>query len=103
MTSPLLELTNLTKVYEAGLLSKERTVALESFTLTVSSDEPQIKTIAGESGSGKTTLANLILGFIRPSSGSILYRGTDIAGISRQERFAFRQEVQAIPSAMKTR
>jgi peptide/nickel transport system ATP-binding protein len=52
--------------------------------------------IAGESGSGKTTLARLILGFIAPSKGQVLYRGKDLATMSRAERQQFRREVQPI-------
>lgn len=36
--------------------------------------------IIGPNGAGKTTLFNIISGKYRPSSGSILFRGTDIAG-----------------------
>jgi ABC-type multidrug transport system fused ATPase/permease subunit len=34
--------------------------------------------IIGESGSGKTTLVDLILGFLKPSSGDIIFNGTDL-------------------------
>jgi branched-chain amino acid transport system ATP-binding protein len=36
--------------------------------------------IIGPNGSGKTTLVNLITGFIRPDSGRVVYRGTDVTG-----------------------
>jgi branched-chain amino acid transport system ATP-binding protein len=36
--------------------------------------------IIGPNGSGKTTLINLITGFVKPTSGKVLYRGQDITG-----------------------
>src|SRR5690606_14599867 len=57
---------------------------------------PTITAIVGESGSGKTTLANLLLGFLRPTSGTIRYSGKDVASMSKAEHLAFRREVQAI-------
>jgi peptide/nickel transport system ATP-binding protein len=55
-----------------------------------------ITTIAGESGSGKTTLANLILGFIGPTSGQIFYKGQEVATMDREQALQYRQEVQAV-------
>ena len=74
----LLEFKNVTKTYSRGLLTRHSTTALNDVSLTLNQDEPTIMTVAGESGSGKTTLAMLLLGFITPSSGQILYKGKDI-------------------------
>ncbi len=92
----LLEFKNVTKVYTRGLLSRTSTTALNNISLTLDEDEPTIVTVAGESGSGKTTLAMLLLGFLTPTSGQILYKGTDISHLQGSERMTFRREVQAV-------
>lgn len=52
--------------------------------------------IVGESGSGKSTLARMLLGLIRPSSGTIELDGVAIADMNKSERLAYRQNVQAV-------
>ncbi len=96
MSIPLLEIRNLTKIYGGSLFSRQAPPALDNFSLTFNEENPKITTIAGESGSGKTTLANVTLDFVHPTAGQILYKGRDIARMSRQDRFNFRREVQAI-------
>jgi NitT/TauT family transport system ATP-binding protein len=44
--------------------------------------EGEIVTIVGPSGCGKTTMLNLVAGLIKPSTGSVRYRGGAIAGIN---------------------
>ncbi len=95
MTS-LLEINNVTKIYTRGLFSRASTTALENISLKLEQEEPTIVTVAGESGSGKTTLAMLLLGFIQPTSGQILYRGKEIRSLRGDERMTFRREVQAV-------
>ncbi len=52
--------------------------------------------IVGESGSGKTTTARALAGFLRPSSGSVLVDGTDLAGLRREDLRLFRKKVQLV-------
>jgi peptide/nickel transport system ATP-binding protein len=92
----LLEAQNVTKVFEGGLLSKRRMVAVDEISLAINEDKPTITAIAGESGSGKTTLARLLLGVIQPTSGSILFRGQDLSKMAWRARREFRRQVQAI-------
>ena len=96
--SALLEVRDVTKIYGGGgFFTKAPSVlALEDFSLTLPATRSTIVTIAGESGSGKTTLANLVLGFIVPTSGQILYKGRDIHAMSKADFKQYRREVQAI-------
>ncbi|HKB16444.1 MAG TPA: ATP-binding cassette domain-containing protein, partial [Planctomycetota bacterium] len=46
--------------------------------------------LMGPSGSGKSTLLNLIAGIDRPTSGSVVVAGTDLASLSEGELAGFR-------------
>jgi len=95
---PLLEAQNLRKVFSGGGVfgKKTQTIALEHFSMVLRGDVPSFTTVAGESGSGKTTLARLLLGFVEPTGGNVLYQGRDIWRMTRAERKAFRKDIQAI-------
>ena len=93
----LLESQNIKKIFRSGsLLKKSETTALEELCLQIPQSPPTITGIAGESGSGKTTLAKLLLGFIAPSEGKVIYKGKDLEKMTRNERMVFRREVQAV-------
>ena len=87
--SALIELHGISKTY-GGF------TALDDVTLSLSETTPSMTAVAGESGSGKTTLARMMLGFIAPSAGRVLYRGKDVARMSASERRQFRREVQPV-------
>lgn len=53
-----------------------------SFEIT----EGQIVGLIGPNGSGKTTLFNVLSGFLKPTKGSIHYKGADITAMSATER-----------------
>ena len=93
---PVIELRNVTKIFGGGFFSRQRTVAVEDFSLEVTGDEAGITALVGESGSGKTTIARLILGFEQPTRGEVLYMGRDLSKLSRGERREFRREVQVV-------
>lgn len=88
---PLLEISKLSKSYRG-----DDEPALVDFSLTIPRNPPVFIAIAGESGSGKTTLTNLLLGLIRPTNGTVFYKGEDTSLMRRRERLAFRYEVQPI-------
>lgn len=94
--TPFLELRNVTKVFGSGLFRKRRTVALDNLSLVIDTDRPSVRAVAGESGSGKTTLGMILMGFLTPTSGQVLYRGKDTRRLSRDEQRSYRREVQAV-------
>lgn len=52
--------------------------------------------IVGESGSGKSTVAQMVLGLLEPTSGTVTFDGADVAELSRKSPLTFRRRVQPI-------
>ena len=55
-------------------------------------EEGKATALVGPSGCGKSTVLKLAAGLIIPSEGEVLFRGVDIARMSRPENLAFRKE-----------
>jgi peptide/nickel transport system ATP-binding protein len=64
--------------------------------LSISLQAGETLGIAGETGCGKSTLARIIMGLTPPSSGEVLYHGTPLNKMSREEMSGFRRSVQMI-------
>jgi ABC-type oligopeptide transport system ATPase subunit len=98
MTSPLLEVSHVTKTFSSGQLLRRKSFdAVKDVSFTLAADKPEILSIVGESGSGKSTLARMILASIPASSGTLRFRGRDLATLrKRADRLAFMAEVQPI-------
>ncbi len=88
----MLELINLSfRVDDEG----EKKEILNNVSLTL--EDGKFLVITGPNGGGKSTLAKIIMGIEKPTSGKILWNGTDITNMSITERaklgigYAFQQ------------
>ncbi len=80
-----------------GVLESTKLIAVNDVSFSLSSEKPEIFTLAGESGSGKTTLARLLLGDLVPTSGKVFFEGRDISEIRKPaEKKAFMKKVQPV-------
>lgn len=73
---PFIKVVDLVKVYGVG---ENAVQALRGVSMEV--DVGEVVAVMGPSGSGKTTLLNIIGGVDRPTAGSVLVNGVNIAGL----------------------
>ncbi|MFC1769734.1 ABC transporter ATP-binding protein [Nitrospirota bacterium] len=62
--------------------------AVESLSLEI--ERGEFISIIGHSGSGKTTLLSMLGGILSPTSGQVLFEGTDIYSLNEDELAAYR-------------
>ena len=92
----MLELRNLSFLVSDG--SDKQKEIIKNINLTF--EDHTFVAITGPNGGGKSTLAKLIMGIERPTSGQLIFNGTDITNMSITERakagigFAFQQPVR---------
>jgi putative ABC transport system ATP-binding protein len=83
--SPAISIENVARHYTMG----ETTIrAIDGVSLQIA--EGDFVALLGSSGSGKSSLLNLIAGLDRPSGGSIVVQGSDLAKLSRFELAQYR-------------
>lgn len=79
-----LELKNVCKTYGEGA---DSTDVLSDINLTI--EEGEFVAIVGFTGSGKTTLVNLINGLLKPTSGTVLFKGEPVVDTSHERGVIF--------------
>jgi peptide/nickel transport system ATP-binding protein len=94
MPDALLEITNLSKRYYTGFWEKQAVDAVCDVSLTVHKGD--VFGLIGGSGCGKTSVMKMLLGLLRPSGGTVLYKNRNIVGASRKEWYFLHKEIQAV-------
>ena len=98
--APLVDVRNVVKHFPAAgdwfaqLFDRSRVHALDDVSFRI----PPGTTlgIVGESGSGKSTIGKIMVGLTRPTAGSVVYDGQNLAAMSPAERKAMRRRMQMI-------
>jgi ABC-type glutathione transport system ATPase component len=81
---PVAEMRDVVVTYRSHERASEPVHALRGVSLQILSGETV--GLVGESGSGKTTLGRVLLGLVRPTSGSVLAEGVPMRGGARRLR-----------------
>jgi NitT/TauT family transport system ATP-binding protein len=85
------ELKDVGKTFGSG---RQAYRALDGCSLDIGKGE--FVCLLGPSGCGKSTLLNIVAGFERPTSGTVLFEGTPIVGPSPRRVVCFQDSMQAI-------
>ncbi|MDR1885125.1 MAG: dipeptide/oligopeptide/nickel ABC transporter ATP-binding protein, partial [Synergistaceae bacterium] len=96
--SPLLEVSDLKKWFDAsgGAFSRggPRLRAVDGVSMSV--EHGSTVALVGESGCGKSTLGRTIVRLLNPTSGSVIFEGTDMAPLKGAELHRRRRDMQFI-------
>lgn len=102
MTAPgnetLLEVRNLSKHFprKGGFFSSQISAVRAVDDVSFSINKGTTLGLVGESGCGKSTLGKTLLRLIEPSTGQIIFGGTDITQLDAQAMRSMRQKMQLI-------
>jgi oligopeptide transport system ATP-binding protein len=95
----LVEVRKLTKIFDLGesaLGGRPAGVVRAVNDVSLEIHEGETLGLVGESGSGKSTLGRLILRLIEPTSGAVVFNGTDLLHANAAEMRRLRRNMQII-------
>ena len=94
----LLDVQHLTKSFTTplGLFGRSMTPRVVVEDVSFSIERAEVFGLVGESGSGKTTTARCILRLVEPTSGRVVYDGTDVLSLSSGEMRRMRRQMQIV-------
>ena len=93
----LLEIRNLTKYFRVGggwLTRKDDLKAVDGVSFDI--EDGETLGLVGESGCGKSTLGRCLLRLIEPTSGEVLFQGTDLMKLNWSDMRDMRRQMQII-------
>jgi peptide/nickel transport system ATP-binding protein len=80
----------------AGALGRQRATIRAVDGVDLAIEPGETLGLVGESGCGKTTLGNAVLGIVRPTGGTVVFEGTDLAGLDADGLRRARRHMQMI-------
>ncbi|MFN8445254.1 MAG: ABC transporter ATP-binding protein [Caldilineaceae bacterium] len=89
--TPLIELRNITKKFGKG---NQEVTAVDSISLAIAPGETVC--LVGESGCGKSTTGRIVAGLLPPTSGQIIFKGTDLTQAGKDAYSDYRRSVQIV-------
>lgn len=89
ITMSMLEVTNVKKTYTSRI-GAAKVEALKKVTFTA--EKGEYIAVMGESGSGKTTLLNILAALDKPTGGTVMLDGTELAKVKEKETAKFRRD-----------
>jgi len=98
MQEPILEVNGLKKYFRGSVSFLGRSTPSIKAVDGVSFQVVRGETfgLVGESGCGKSTLGKTVLGIYRPTEGSVIFKGREIAHLAKKEAKKIRKDIQYV-------
>lgn len=99
MTQPLLEVTDLFKLFDVRQVVGHRVIkhtvhAVSGVSFEIG--EGETLGLVGESGSGKSTVGRCVLRLLEPTFGSVKFQGQELTTLNREDMRELRSEMQIV-------